>query len=188
MVSLASILLLAVGLAMDATAVAMASGFSAQRVRTRDALLLAFCFGGAQALMPALGWLAGARFEKAIAAWDHWVAFALLAGIGAKMIRDGFKGHDEDAPKGDPFAWKSLMVLAIATSIDALAAGITLPLLDLPLILSVSVIGLVTFGLSFVAVFLGRRFGDRFHGKLDLLGGVILIFIGTKTLVEHLQH
>ncbi|MDQ3264132.1 MAG: manganese efflux pump MntP family protein [Myxococcota bacterium] len=179
--------LLAVGLAMDATAVALTTGFTATKVRWRDALLLASLFGLFQGLMPAIGWLLGTRFERYISAWDHWLAFALLALIGAKMIREGLQHKgDTVGPPTDPFHPRPLLILAVATSIDALAAGITLPVMDLPLLLAISVIAAVTFLMSLLAVFAGRRFGDHLGGKLDVVGGVILIALGARTVFEHL--
>jgi putative Mn2+ efflux pump MntP len=183
-----TLLALAVGLAMDATTVAVASAMSARRVRPRDALLLASLFGLFQAVMPWLGWVVGLRFEDAIEAWDHWVAFALLAGIGGKMVHEALTaGHGtEEAGGRDPFQFGRLLVMALATSVDALAAGFTLPLLDVPVVAAVAVIGGVTFVLCLLGAELGQRFGARLGGKLDLLGGVVLIGLGVKTLVEHL--
>lgn len=181
------LVLLALGLSMDATAVAMTSGFTAPRVRVRDALLLALFFGGFQALMPVIGWAAGARFANAIAAWDHWLAFVLLCGIGAKMLHEAFS-HKEggEAPRSNPFSLRVLLVLAVATSIDALVAGLTLPTLEVRPLLAAAFIGITTFVLSFAGVEAGRRFGDRFGSKLDALGGVVLILLGARTLFEHL--
>lgn len=173
---------------MDATAVAAAKGLASPRVRLGDALRVAFLFGGFQAAMPALGWLLGDRFAARIEAWDHWIAFALLAGIGGKMIHEALSQRDDGpAPPSDTFGWRPLLVLAVATSIDALAAGVTLPLLDVPLVTAVVVIGAVTAALSLAGVYVGRRFGDRLGKKLDVLGGVLLIGLGVKTLVEHLR-
>lgn len=181
------LVLLSLGLSMDATAVAMTSGFSAPRVRVRDALLLALFFGGFQALMPVIGWAAGERFADDIAAWDHWLAFVLLGGIGAKMLYEAF--HHADAPEGsraNPFSLRVLLVLAVATSIDALVAGLTLPTLDVRPLLAAAFIGVTTFVLSFAGVEAGRRFGDRFGRKLDVIGGLVLIVLGARTLFEHL--
>lgn len=183
------LVMLAVGLAMDATAVAMTTGFTAPRVRLRDALLLATLFGAFQALMPLLGFVAGDRFAESIRAWDHWVAFMLLAGIGLKMIREGLahEHHGPETARADPFHLRGLLLLGLATSIDALVAGLTLALLDVARVLTaVAVIGLVTFVFSLIGVEAGRRFGDRFGGKLDVIGGLILIGIGARTLLEHL--
>lgn len=187
MISL-SLVLLAVGLAMDAMAVAMTTGFSAPRVRLRDALLLAFVFGAFQAGMPLLGYLAGDRFADLIEAWDHWAAFVLLAGIGVKMIHEGLthEHHGPDSARADPFHLRGLLVLGVATSIDALVAGLTLAFVSAEIVTAIAVIGLITFVLSFIGVEVGRRFGDRLGGRFDVLGGFILIGIGAKTLAEHL--
>jgi putative Mn2+ efflux pump MntP len=180
--------LLALALSMDATAVAMTSGFAAKRVRARDALLLAFLFGAFQALMPVIGWAAGVRFAHLIAAWDHWVAFVLLCAIGGKMIYEAFAEPENPAAGGrNPFGLKVLLVLAVATSIDALVAGLTLPLLDVRPFVAAAIIGVVTFVLSLAGVVLGRRFGDALGSRLDVIGGVILIGLGVKTLAEHLS-
>ncbi|MCI0572605.1 MAG: manganese efflux pump MntP family protein [Myxococcaceae bacterium] len=193
--SVISLFVLAVGLAMDATAVAAASAFAAPRVRVRDALLLATAFGGAQALMPALGWWVGARFAAYVQAWDHWLIFVLLAGIGGKMIHEALSHRKQSAEeharelakRRDAFHPATLAVMALATSIDALAAGVTLPLLGFPVGAAVACIGLVTFALCLGGVAAGRRFGEHLGEKLDVLGGVVLIGLGVKTLVQHLS-
>lgn len=179
---------LAVGLAMDATAVAMTTGFSAERVRVRDALVLAATFGVFQGVMPMIGWVVGDHFADEISSWDHWVAFVLLGAIGVKMVVDGAKLGREPhkSSSSSPFRIQVLLLLALATSIDALAAGITLPFLNVRLLTAAIVIGATTFVLSLVGVKLGRVFGDRFGGSLDVFGGLVLIGIGTKTLIEHL--
>jgi manganese efflux pump family protein len=183
-----SLVLLALGLSMDATAVAMTSGFTAPRVRLRDAFLLALFFGAAQGLMPIIGWAAGSHFERSIAAWDHWVAFVLLGGIGAKMLYDAIRSEEDAQARGaDPFHLRMLVLLALATSIDALVAGLTLPLLDVPPLLAALVIGLTTFVLSLAGVETGRRFGDRLGKRLDIVGGLVLVGLGFKTLLEHLS-
>ncbi len=186
--SFAAILILALALAMDATAVAAAKGLAAPSVRFLDALRVALLFGGFQAGMTGAGAFAGARFASLIEAYDHWIAFVLLAGIGGKMIWEALRSeHDEDTkPKGETFAWKPLLVLAVATSIDALAAGVTLPLVDANIPLTVTVIGVAAGTLSFAAVYVGRKLGDRLGKKLDLIGGVVLVLLGVKTLLEHL--
>jgi putative Mn2+ efflux pump MntP len=182
------ILLLAFGLSMDAMAVAAARGLAVQRVRVRHVALVAAFFGGFQALMPLLGYLLGNRIGPAIAAWDHWVVFAVLAGIGAKMLWEALR-HDEAevAPsEADAFGLRVMLVLAIATSIDALAAGFALPLLGAPLLLSISVIGIMTALLSGLGLLVGHRFGAALGRRLDILGGLVLIGLGVKTLVQHL--
>jgi manganese efflux pump family protein len=182
--SFGGVLALAVALAMDATAVAGARGLAAPEVRLRHALLVGVLFGGAQALMPALGWLLGDRLGPWVAAWDHWVAFVLLAGIGVKML---WEARQPPASGAGGFQLRVLLVLALATSVDAFAAGITLPMIGAPLLLSLVTIGLVTALLSAGAVLLGRRFGARWGRRLDALGGAALILLGVKILVQHLR-
>jgi putative Mn2+ efflux pump MntP len=183
--SFGGVLALALALAMDATAVAGARGLAAPVVRARDAVLVGLLFGGAQALMPALGWLLGARLGPVIAAWDHWVAFVLLVGIGGKMLWEA--AHADGAGERGGFRLGDLLVLALATSVDAFAAGITLPMLGAPLLLSLVTIGVTTAVLSAAAVPLGRRFAARWGRRLDALGGVALILLGVKILVQHLR-
>lgn len=187
-----AILWLAVGLAMDATAVASARGVAASRVTPIHALKIALLFGGAQALMPLLAWLIGARVGPWVAAWDHWIAFVLLGGLGAKMLWEARAGDDDEAPREDePFAWRVLLVLAVATSIDAFAVGLTLPMIGAPLVLSLVTIGVVTALLSAGGLFAGsllraRSLGASLGKRLDVVGGVVLIGLGAKILIEHL--
>lgn len=184
------VLTLSVGLAMDATAVAAAKGFGAAKLRVWDATKMAVLFGLFQAGMPIIGWAVGARFAKTIEAWDHWIAFALLGGIGGKMIYEVLRGGDEgDAQQEDDseaFAWWPLVVLAVATSIDALVAGLTLPLLAVPIAVAAATIGVTTAVLSASGAYLGRKLGARVGRKLDVVGGLLLIGLGTKILIEHL--
>jgi manganese efflux pump family protein len=174
---------------MDATAVAATRGLAVARVRARHVVLVALFFGGFQAFMPLLGWLVGARLGAFARDWDHWIAFALLAGLGLKMLREARASKPEDgtAEGGDPFDLRVMLVLAIATSIDALAAGITLPIMGAPLALSLATIGVTTAVLSSGGLYAGRRFGAMMGGRLDALGGVVLIALGVKILVEHLS-
>ena len=183
--SFGGVLALALALAMDATAVAGARGLAAPVVRLRDALLVGGLFGGAQAGMPALGWLLGDRLGDRIARWDHWVAFVLLVGIGLKMLWEARQRRPGSAAGG--FQLRVLLVLALATSLDAFAAGITLPMLGAPLMLSLVTIGVTTALLSGAAVLLGRRFSARWGNRLDALGGTVLILLGVKILVQHLR-
>lgn len=187
--SFGSILLLAVGLSMDAMAVAAARGLLLRRIRWRHVLLIAGFFGVFQALMPLLGWLLGSRVGPAIAAFDHWVVFVVLGGIGAKMLWEARHATDQQAPieEREAFRLRVLLALAIATSIDALAAGFTLPLLDAPLLVSLLTIGVTTALLSALGVFAGHRFGAALGRRLDVAGGVVLIALGLKTLLEHLS-
>jgi putative Mn2+ efflux pump MntP len=182
------ILLLSFGLAMDAMAVAAARGLSAKQIRFRHVALVSGFFGGFQALMPLMGWLLGSRVGHAVAAWDHWIIFFVLGGIGAKMLWEAFH-HEQQAAlsEADAFGLKVLLLLAIATSIDALAAGFTLPLLGAPLGVSVLTIGITTAILSALGLFAGHRFGAALGSRLDALGGLVLIGLGVNTLVEHLS-
>jgi putative Mn2+ efflux pump MntP len=193
---LMTLLLLALGLAMDATAVSIASALAVPRVRVRDGLLVSFLFGSFQALMPVIGWAVGAQFAEAISAWDHWLAFVLLGGIGAKMLHEAYTHRHpgtEAARKAgkasterNPFHPGRLVVMAFATSIDALAAGVTLPSLGVDIVTAAAIIGGVTFVLCFIGTGVARRLGAALEGKLDVVGGVVLIGLGVKTLVEHL--
>jgi putative Mn2+ efflux pump MntP len=186
--SFAAILLLALGLALDATAVSAAQGLSVPVLRARHILLVTGFFGGFQALMPVVGWLLGARIGPLVQAWDHWIAFVLLAFIGGKMLWEALHDSGKNEEKGlDRFALKSMLVLAIATSIDALAVGITLPMLNAPFYLSIATIGVVTAALSAAGLFAGRRFGAMLGKRLDLAGGLVLILLGLKILWEHLH-
>ncbi len=186
--SFGAILLLACGLAMDAMAVAAARGMAVVRITPRHVLLVALFFGGFQGLMPLLGWFVGRSFGSEVAAWDHWIAFALLGAIGAKMIWEARGARDEPTEReSDPFGLRVMFVLAVATSVDALAVGVTLPILGAPLLLSVLTIGLTTALLSSLGLFAGRRFGSMLGRRLDLFGGVVLIGLGLKILIEHLQ-
>jgi putative Mn2+ efflux pump MntP len=183
-----SILVLALGLAMDATAVCAARGCAAQRIRAQHVLLVALFFGGFQALMPLLGWMLGRGVGPLVQAWDHWIAFVLLAAIGGKMLWEAWSSSDkaERAREVDLFGLRVLLLLAIATSIDALAVGFTLPMLNAPFALSLVTIGVTTAFTSAAALCAGRRFGDALGNRPDLVGGVVLIGLGTKILIEHL--
>lgn len=179
---------LSAGLAMDAVAVSVATGVVATRVRVRDAIAVAVIFGGIHAITPTLGWLVGSRFGSSVHSWEHWIAFVLLGGIGVKMLWDARKAHDEPeaAPK-QPFALKVLLVLGVATGIDAVAAGISLPMLGLPLWPSVAVIGVVTGVLSVAGLFIGYRFRFLLGRSLDVLGGLVLLGLAVKALVVGLR-
>lgn len=185
-----SLVLLAVGLAMDAAAVSAARGLLLSEIELRHILLVAVFFGGSQALMPMLGYALGASVGQWIAAWDHWIVFMLLSGLGLRMIREAFQNDDPEHARttSDPFAVPVLLALAFATSVDSLAAGITLPLLGAPLLSSSAVIGAITALLCVAALYIGRRFGAALGRRLDLIGGLALIALGTKTLIEHLSH
>lgn len=184
--SIGGILFLAFGLAMDATAVAAARGLTIPVIRARQVLLVAAFFGGSQALMPVAGWLLGSWMGPFAHAWAHWIAFALLAFLGGKMLLDARQVDAEPTENAtvDPFALGPMFVLAIATSLDAFAVGITLPLLNAPFLLSVAIIGVVTALLSVAGLFAGRRFGALLGKELDVVGGLILIGLGIKILLE----
>ena len=182
------LLLIAVGLSMDAFAVSVCKGLGMQRVNMRVALVLAVLFGGFQALMPLIGWAAGSQFLWLIEPVDHWIAFFLLGGIGAKMLWDAFHDADEeDSGVVDRIAWGEFFALAVATSIDALAVGISFAALNVDIVPSVALIGVVTFALSLVGVVVGNRFGSRYERTATIVGGVVLILIAVKILIEHLS-
>ncbi|MCC6473596.1 MAG: manganese efflux pump [Burkholderiales bacterium] len=186
--SLGAIFFLALGLAMDAAAVSAARGIAVQRIRAGHAARVALYFGGFQALMPLLGWQIGTGIGSIVASVDHWIAFALLAAIGAKMLWESGDEHGEAAHAHgrNLFGTRVMLVLALATSLDALAAGITLPMLDAPLLASIATIGVTTACLSVAALYAGRRFGALLGRRLEALGGMMLIAIGGKILIEHL--
>lgn len=188
LMTFSAILLLALGLAMDATAVSAARGLAAPRILPHHVLLVSLFFGGFQALMPLLGWAVGKRVGPLVQAWDHWIAFTLLGAIGAKMLWEARSagGDEVERTTADPFGMKVMFVLAIATSIDALAVGVTLPMLNAPFALSLATIGITTAILSIAGLFAGRRFGAVLGKRLDVAGGLVLIGLGTKILIEHL--
>lgn len=181
---LMELFLIAVGLSMDAFAVAVCKGLGMKRLDLRRAGLVALFFGGFQGLMPLLGWILGSQFEQYIVSIDHWIAFGLLGYIGGKMIWDAF--HDDGCECCDNFSIKDLFIMAIATSIDALAVGITFAFLRVKIGPAVAFIGSITFTLSFLGVWVGHKFGSKFKNKATLAGGVILCLIGLKILLEHL--
>lgn len=180
-----TIIVIAVGLAMDAFVVSIVSGGAYKQLHVRHALRMALFFGAFQAIMPLIGSLAGLTLKDYILDWDHWIAFGLLSAVGAKMIYESFKIKSVEENL-DPTNIIVLLVLSVATSIDALAVGITLSLIVGSIIMAVIIIGLVTFVLSYLGVQIGKRFGHFFESRIEALGGVILIAIGTKILFEHL--
>lgn len=180
-----TILLVALALAMDAFAVSIASGFAVRRLHIRHALTMAGSFGAFQAVMPLIGWLCGMRLRGWIAEVDHWVAFGLLTFVGGKMIVEAF-GIEEAEKKTNPFALRVLLVLSVATSLDALAAGLSFAFLGVAITTPILIIGAVTFCMSFAGVALGARGGHLFEKKIEVLGGLILIAIGLKILLSHL--
>lgn len=183
------IFMIGVGLSMDAFAVAICKGLNMRKLDKGQTLVIALFFGGFQALMPFLGWLLGKQFESYITSFDHWIAFVLLAFIGGKMIWDVFKGDDKDEAYCRASARldiKELFVLAIATSIDALAVGISFAFLQVNIGSAITLIGCTTFVISAAGVFVGHKFGAKYEDKATVVGGVILILIGLKILLEHL--
>ena len=179
------ILLLAVGVSMDAFVVSIGKGLSAQRASWREALTVGLWFGGFQALMPVIGYYLGISFADLVTKVDHWIAFGLLLLIGGNMIREALQPEDEKTADTS-FGFKTMLVLAIATSIDALAVGISFAFLGTNLWRAILIIGLTTFAFSAVGLLIGKKVGSRFHAGAEILGGVILIAIGVKILVEHL--
>ncbi len=179
------LLILAVGLAMDAFAVSVCKGLATGKTKLKHMAIAGIWFGGFQALMPFLGYLLGSTFGPYITAFDHWVAFVLLVGIGGNMIREAF---DQDEHAGDhDFGVRTMAVMAVATSIDALAVGVTFGLLpNVNVAVAVGFIGIVTFLLSAAGIKIGSIFGSRYKAKAQITGGVILILMGAKILLEHL--
>ena len=179
------LLLIAAGLSMDAFAVSICKGLSVQRLKPRHYLLTGAWFGGFQALMPSIGFLLGSAFDQYISAFDHWIAFVLLAFIGGNMVRESLSGDEEC--HDDSFGLRTMFLLAVATSIDALAVGVTFALLpDVHILSAVSLIGATTFLLSALGLKVGNVFGLRYKARAELAGGVILILMGLKILLEHL--
>ena len=182
--SIWELLILAVGLAMDAFAVAVCKGLSIRTLKVRQALMVGLWFGLFQALMPALGWLLGSAFSELVQSVDHWIAFLLLAIIGGNMIREALGGDEEDV---DPsLSFGVMFLLAVATSIDALAVGITFALLPVNILAAVALIGVITFAISCAGVKIGNVFGAKYKAKAEFFGGAVLILIGLKILLEHL--
>lgn len=180
-----SIIFIAFGLSMDAFAVSITSGFSIKSLKINNALKIGTFFGLFQAIMPIIGWLAGLSFREIISDIDHWIAFGLLVIIGSKMIYESSKMEVKN-DKINPLNLYLLLTLSIATSIDALAIGLTLSFLKVSIILPVIIIGSVTFLLSVTGVYIGNKFGHYFERKIEIVGGFILIGIGVKILIEHL--
>jgi len=180
--------LIGIGLSMDAFAVAVCKGLGMRRINKKSTALIALFFGGFQAIMPTVGWLLGTRFEGYIVSFDHWIAFILLGIIGGKMIHEALSDDSADAcpVTEQKLSLKELTLLAIATSIDALAVGITFAFLRVSILPAASIIGITTFVLSVLGVVIGNRFGNRYKKKAEVAGGVILILIGIKILLEHL--
>lgn len=179
------LILISVGLSMDAFAVSICKGLSVRNLKLRHAAVTGLFFGGFQALMPLMGYLLGSQFKEYITAIDHWIAFGLLLIIGINMIRESRNEHCENF--SDTFSLKNMIVLSVATSIDALAIGVTFAFLQVDILPAVSLIGIITFIFSAIGVKIGHAFGMKFKSKAEFAGGVILIGIGLKILVEHLN-
>ncbi|MEG4486465.1 manganese efflux pump MntP family protein [Microcoleus sp. D2_18a_B4] len=181
----ATTILLSLGLAADAFAVAVSSGLAIKHMKVNKALKIALFFGGFQALMPVIGWLIGLSFSFLITPIDHWIAFGLLSFIGGRMIYESLQG-EECEKKFNPLDTGTLITLSVATSIDALAVGIGFAVLKDSIALAVTAIGFITFFLAFAGVFIGHKCGNLFANKIEILGGAILIFIGSRILFMHL--
>ena len=184
------IFLTGIALAMDAFAVSICKGIKMKKLKWSNLVIIAIFFGGFQMLMPLIGWLLGSQFVQYIEKFDHWIAFGLLAFIGVKMAIESFKKEDDECDcckEAEKLDLKELFVLAIATSIDALAVGITFALYpDVNIVSAISVIGIVTFVICSGGVFIGHKFGAKFKSKAEFLGGVVLVIIGLKLLIEGL--
>ena len=185
--SLFSLFLIAVGLSMDAFAVSVCKGLALKDIKLKHMAIAGLWFGGFQALMPTLGYLVGYRFQDKITFLDHWIAFALLGLIGGNMIKEALsKDENEEAPDAS-LKIKDMLILAIATSIDALAVGVSFSFIpNLPIVPAVCFIGVITFILSAVGVKVGSLFGTKYKSKAELIGGIILVLMGVKILLEHL--
>ncbi|MGN0500245.1 MAG: manganese efflux pump MntP family protein [Ruminococcus sp.] len=179
--SLIELFILAVGLSMDAFAVSICKGLSLRKIKAKHMCIAGLWFGGFQALMPLIGYFLGSFFSEMIEQYDHWVAFILLAIIGGNMIKESF-GKDENVDSAMDF--KSMLLLAIATSIDALAVGVTFAFLQVQIVPAVSFIGVVTFIFSAVGIKIGSLFGTKYRSKAELFGGIVLVLIGLKILLE----
>ncbi|MCD7950813.1 MAG: manganese efflux pump MntP family protein [Erysipelotrichaceae bacterium] len=178
------VVFIGVGLSMDAFAVSICKGLSTRKLSVKHALICGLWFGIFQALMPTIGYILGVQFADKIESIDHWIAFILLALIGLNMIKEALEDEDEDIEPD--FSFKAMLPLAVATSIDALAVGVTFAFLNVNIISSVLIIGCTTFVISIVGVVIGHIFGTRYKARAEIVGGVILILIGLKILLEHL--
>lgn len=179
------IFLISLGLAMDAFAVSVCKGLAMKKMNWKKAIIIGLYFGVFQAVMPIIGFFLGTTFEGFITNVDHWVAFILLVVIGINMIKEAFEKESEN--RNDNVDMKTMIVLSIATSIDALAIGITFACLKIHILVPVITIGVITFIISVIGVKIGNRFGDKYEKKAEIMGGVILILLGTKILLEHLE-
>jgi putative Mn2+ efflux pump MntP len=180
-----SVLLVAIGLSMDAFAVSVSSGLIIKNLKARHAALIGLFFGGFQFFMPLVGWFSGTLFRDLISAYDHWIAFGLLFWVGARMVCEGF--GNEEARTFDPLKLPVLFMLAVATSVDAFAVGLGFSVLRTAIFRPALIIGVVTFTISFMGVYIGDRIGHLSERKVEVLGGLILIGIGVKILMEHMK-
>ena len=181
--------LLGVGLSMDAFAVAVCKGLGMRKLNKKQALIIGLYFGGFQALMPFVGWLLGSQFQKYITSIDHWIAFILLGFIGGKMMIEALHEWNEEETVDvidAPIDHKNMLVLAVATSIDALAVGITFAFLNTPILEAITIIGITTLVISIAGVVVGNFFGSKYKSKAEFVGGLILVLLGLKILLEHL--
>lgn len=180
--------LMGVGLAMDAFAVSVCKGLGMVKVNKKQAVTIGLFFGGFQALMPFIGWVLGRQFEQYIKSVDHWVAFILLGFIGGKMMVESFKKEEDGVVKKEdmPLNIKEMFVLALATSIDALAVGITFAFLGTPIVEAITIIGCTTLVISIGGVYIGNFFGSKYKNRAEFAGGLILVLLGLKILLEHL--
>lgn len=184
--SLTELFLISMGLAMDAFSVSVCKGLSMKKINLKGGLITALFFGVFQAVMPMIGYFLGSRFENIISSFSHWVSFGLLVFIGGKMVAEALRDDEEKDEKGYSLDIKELFMLAIATSIDALAVGIVFAAAKTRLMFSASVIGAVTFALSLAGIFIGHKFGSRYEKKAEVAGGAVLVLIGVKLLLEGL--
>lgn len=180
------VIFIAIGVSMDAFAVSIGKGLGAPRASWREALTVGLWFGGFQALMPVIGYLLGISFADMVTKVDHWIAFGLLLMIGGNMILEALKDKENPSHADSSFGFRTMLFLAVATSIDALAVGISFAFLGTNLWSSIALIGVTTFLFSAVGLLIGKKVGERFHKGAEILGGVILIIIGLKILIEHL--
>jgi putative Mn2+ efflux pump MntP len=184
--SIWQLIILAVGLSMDAFAVAVCKGLSVQKLHFRNAVIVGLYFGIFQAGMPLIGYFLGSTFSNLISQFDHWIAFILLGLIGGNMIRESFQKEEGCETCNAAFRVRDMLVLAVATSIDALAVGVTFAFLNVNIVPAVSIIGVITFTLSMLGVKIGHVFGNKYKAHAELFGGVVLILIGLNILLEHL--
>lgn len=181
---ISEIILIAVGLAMDAFAVSICKGLSMKKMSWKKAIIVGLYFGIFQALMPVIGYFLGTTFQSLVTSIDHWIAFILLALIGGNMLKEAFSNETEHC--NDKVDFKTMAVLAVATSIDALAVGITFAFLETNILISAVLIGVITFILSLIGVKIGNKFGAKYEQRAEIIGGLILILMGFKILLEHL--